>query len=119
VMLPEITTGSFFAALVRYDMSFAAAPWAKNISNLQFEPELHINLPDRWFVTFYPSPDIRLNYGDPITGQTGRLFLPADVLIGRNLTKDMVVSLEVGVPLVNQYPVYDFKTVARLNLKFL
>ena len=118
VMLPEITTGSFFVALVRYDISFAAAPWAKNISNLQFEPELNINLPDRWFVTFYPSPDIRVNYGDPITGQTGRLFLPADVLVGRNLTEDIVVSLEVGVPIVNQYPVYDFKTVARLNIKF-
>lgn len=90
----------------------------KNISNLQFEPELNINLPDRWFVTFYPSPDIRLNYGDPVIGQTGRLFLPADVLVGRNLTKDIVVSLEVSVPIVNQYPVYNLKTVARLNVKF-
>ena len=31
VMLPELTTGSFFVAVVRYDISFAAAPWAKTL----------------------------------------------------------------------------------------
>jgi len=117
-MLPEFSPGSFVIALVRYDVSFAGLASAKNISNLQFEPELNINLPDRWFVTFYPSPDIRLNFGDPITGQTGRLFLPADVLVGRSLTKDIIASLELSVPIVNEYPVYNFKAVTRLNVKF-
>ena len=118
-MLPEISEGSFFTGLVRYDVSFARAmASARNVDNLQFAPTLNIDLPDRWFVTFYPNPDIRLNFGDPITGQTGRLFLPADFLIGRNITKAVVVSLEVGVPIVNDYPVYDFKTVARFNVKF-
>ena len=46
--------------------------------------EFNIGLPDRRFLTFYPSPDIRINYGDPITGQTGRLFLPFDVRVGPN-----------------------------------
>ena len=118
-MLPEITEGSFFTALVRYDVSFAKAmPSARNVSNLQLAPTLNIDLPGRWFVTFYPDPDIRLNFGDPITGQTGRLFLPADFLVGRDITKDIVVSLEMGFPIVDDYPVYDFKTVARLNIKF-
>jgi hypothetical protein len=117
-MLPEIGAGSFFTGLVRYAVSFAAEPGAKNISNLQFAPTLNISLPNRWFVTVYPSPDIRINYGDPITGQTGRLFLPFDFMVGRDMGKDVTVSLEASVPVVNQYPVYDFKTVARLNLKF-
>ena len=117
-MLPEISAGSFFTGLVRYAGSFAAEPGAKNISNLQFAPTLNIFLPNFWFVTFYPSPDIRINYGDPITGQTGRLFLPFDFMVGRDMGKDITVSLEASVPVVNQYPVYDFKTVARLNLKF-
>ena len=118
-MLPEITEGSFFTGLARYDVSFAkAVASARNVSNLQFAPTLNIDLPGRWFVTFYPDPDIRVNFGDPITGQTGRLFLPADFLVGREITKDIVTSLEIGFPLVNDYPVYDFKMVARLNIKF-
>ena len=80
---------------------------------------LNINLPQHWFVTFYPNPDIRINYGDPITGQTGRLCLPMDFMIGRDLTKNITMSLEIGVPLIRDYPVYDFKAVRRLNVKFL
>jgi hypothetical protein len=117
-MLPELSEGSFFTALLRYDLSFAGDPAKKNISNLQIAPTLNIMLPEHWFVTFYPTPDIRINYGDPITGQTGRLFLPIDVLVGRDLTKNLTVSLEISVPVIKDYPVYDFKAVTRLNMKF-
>jgi hypothetical protein len=86
-------------------------------SALKIAPTLNINLPQHWFVTFYPNPDIRINYGDPITGQTGRLFLPMDFMIGRDLTKTITMSLEIGVPLIRDYPVYDFKAVTRLNMK--
>ena len=79
---------------------------------------MKLGLPDRWFVTFYPSPDIRVNFGDPVTGQTGRLFLSLDVMVGRKLTSNWVASLEVGVPMINDYPVYNFKTEARLNLSY-
>jgi len=117
-MLPELSPGSFFTGLVRYDLSFAGNPAAKYISNLQLAPTLNINLPDRWFVTFYPDPDIRINFGDSIAGQTGRLFLPFDFMVGRNVAKDIVISLEMSAPMIDQYPVYYFKTVARLNFKF-
>jgi hypothetical protein len=117
-MLPELSEGSFFTGLFRYDVSFAGDPSKRNISNLQLAPTLNVNLPERWFVTFYPNPDIRINYGDPVTGQTGRLFLPMDVLFGRDLTKTVTVSLEIGIPIIKDYPVYDFKTVTRLNVKF-
>jgi len=118
-MLPEIGEGSFLTGLLRYDVSFASAmPSARNVSNLQIAPTLNVALPDRWFVTFYPDPDIRYNFGDPIAGQTGRLFLPLDVMVGRDITKTLTLSLEVAVPVVRDYPVYDFKTVVRLNTKF-
>jgi hypothetical protein len=116
--LLEFGDGSYFEPLVRYDLSFAGDPTKKNISNLQLDPMLNISLPDRWFFMLYPSADIRVNYGDPITGQTGRLFLPFDFSVGRTLTKNFTVSLEVGVPIVKDYPVYDFKTTTRLNMKF-
>jgi len=116
--LPEIGKNSYLEPVVWYDVSFAGDPTKKNISNLRFAPTFRLGLPDHWFVTFYPSPDIRVNYGDPVTGQTGRLFLPFDFQIGRKLTKDLALSLEVGVPIIKDYPVYDFKTMVRLNMLF-
>jgi len=116
VALPEISSSSYFEPIFRYDISFAGDPTRKNISNLQFGPALNIGLPDRWFVTFYPSQDIRLNFGDPVTGQTGRLFLPLDVRVGKKLSDNVATSLEVGVPIVRDYPVYNFKGQVRLNI---
>jgi hypothetical protein len=116
--LPEVSLGSYFEPFVRYDVSFAGNLSKKNISNLQFAPTLNLSLPNHWFFTFYPSEDIRVNYGDPVTGQTGRLFLPFDFMLGRKLTQNLVLSLEVSVPIIKDYPVYDFKTEVRLNLLF-
>jgi len=116
--LPEIGTNSYLEPAVWYEVSFAGDPTKKNISNLRFAPTFRLGLPDHWFVTFYPSADIRVNYGDPVTGQTGRLFLPFDFQIGRKLTKDLTLSLEIGVPLIKDYPVYDFKTMVSLNMLF-
>jgi hypothetical protein len=114
----EINSSSYFEPVVRYDVSFAGDPTRRNISNLQFGPTFNLGLPDRWFLTFYPSPDIRFNFGDPITGQTGRLFLPFDVRIGRELSDNAALSLEVGVPIIKDYPVYDFKAEVRLNVTY-
>jgi hypothetical protein len=116
--LPEVSEGSYFQGLARYDVSFAGDPTRRNISNLQLAPMVNVALPDKWFVTFYPDPDIRINFGDPVTGQTGRLFLPFDFLVGRTLTNNVIASIEVGVPIVKDYPVYDIKTVLRFNMKF-
>jgi hypothetical protein len=116
--LPELSSGSFFEPYARYDVSFAGDPSKRSISNLQLAPYFSVNLPDRWFVSFYPSPDIRVNFGDPVTGQTGRLFLPFDARVGRNLTDHMALSLEIGVPIIKDYPVYNFKAEVRLNATF-
>jgi hypothetical protein len=70
---------------------------------------------DRVF-TLYPSTDIRWNFGDAVTGQTGRLFLPFDVRIGKKFSDLFNASLEVGVPTIKQYPIYNFMTVLRFNL---
>jgi hypothetical protein len=114
----EISPSSYFEPLVRYDVSFAGDPTKKNISNLQFAPTFNIGLPERWFLTLYPSPDIRINYGDPITGQTGRLFLPFDVRVGRQLSNNVALSLELSVPIIKDYPIYNLKTQVRLNVTY-
>jgi hypothetical protein len=114
----EINSASYFEPIVRYDVSVAGDPTKKNISNLQFAPTFNLGLPDRWFITFYPSADIRINFGDPITGQTGRLFLPFDARIGRKLSDNAALSFELGVPIIKDYPVYNIKTQVRLNLTY-
>ncbi|MDE2285637.1 MAG: hypothetical protein KGK33_13580 [Hyphomicrobiales bacterium] len=116
--LPDFASGSFLEPFARYDVSFAGNPGARNISNLQFAPYLNIGLPDNWFIAFFPNSDIRINFGDPINGQTGRLFLPLDVRIGHDLTNHIALSLEVGVPIISAYPVYKFKAQVRLNATF-
>jgi len=39
-------------------------------------------------------------------------------MIGRKLTADLALSLEVSVPIVKDYPVYDFKSEVRLDKSF-
>jgi len=117
-MLPEISEGSYFVPQAGYNFSFAQSFPGRNAKNLQVGPQLNIALPQGWFAVLYPSTDIRWNYGDPLSGQTGRLFLPFDFSIGRNITKSIVTSLEISVPIVDEYPVYKFKTEARLSINF-
>ena len=115
----EINPASYFEPIIRYDASFAGDPTKRNISNLQFAPTLSLGLPDRWFISFFPSADIRINLGDPVTGQTGRLFLPFDFRIGRKLSDSIALSFELGVPIIKDYPVYNVKTQVRLNVTVL
>ena len=116
--LAELSLGSYFEPLAQYAISFAGDPSAKRIRTLEFQPTLKISLPDRWFFTFYPTADIRVNYGDKVTGQTGRLFLPFDARIGRKLNDNLVITLEVGVPIIKDYPVYNYKVQTRINIIF-
>jgi hypothetical protein len=116
--LQEISAGSYFEPLLRYEVSFAGDPSKRNISNLQFAPTFNIGLPNRWFFTLFPSPDIRVNFGDPIAGQTGRLFVPLDARIGRKISDNVTLSLEAAAPIIRDYPVFDFKTEVRLNIRF-
>jgi len=115
--MPDVGYGMYFEPLLRYDVSFAGNPSKKSISNLQFAPEVNFSFPDGWFLALYPEPDIRRNFGPAATDQTGRLFLPFDARVGRKFTKALTVSFEVGVPIINQYPVYDLKTELRVDIK--
>jgi hypothetical protein len=114
----ELGPDTYFVPVIRYAMSFAGNPLARTISEPQIAPTLNVGLPDRWFVTFYPSNDIRINYGQPVSGQTGRLFLPFDAAFGRKMTENLVMSLEASVPVIKDYPVYNFKTEFKVAWNF-
>jgi hypothetical protein len=116
-MLFELGQDSYFVPSMRYALSIPGTG-ARRISEPQIAPTLNIDLPGSFFITFYPSHDIRINYGAPISGQTGRLFLPFDALIGARLTDKVQLSLEGSVPIVKAYPVYNFKSEVRLRIVF-
>ena len=98
-------------------MSVAGDPTKRNISEAQIAPTFNVDLLGPWFLTFYPSYDVRINYGDPVSGQTERLFLPADLAFGYAPNDKTSLSLEVSVPIIKDYPVYDFKTEFRVVIK--
>jgi hypothetical protein len=114
----EFNADTYFVPVVRYAISFGGNPTARTIREPQIAPTLNIGLPDNWFVTLYPSNDIRINFGTPISGQTGRLFLPFDAAFGKKVTDNLIVSLEGSVPIVKDYPVYDFKTELKVTWQF-
>ncbi len=114
----EFGSDTYFVPKIRYALSFAGDPGRRTISEPQIAPTLNVGLPDRWFVTFYPSFDIRINNGTPLPGQTGRLFLPFDAAVGRKVTDNLEISLEASVPIIKEYPVYNFKTLLRTALQF-
>jgi hypothetical protein len=118
ISLPELGPDSYFSPVARYAISVAGNSTRRDINELQIAPTLNIGLPDRWFVSLFPSNDVRLNYGRPSSGQTGHLFLPFDAAVGRELKSGLVVTLEMSVPLIKDYPVYNFKSQLTVSQKF-
>ena len=117
-MLSELGEDCYFVPSLRYAMSIPGNEKARRISEPQIAPTLNVNLPGPFFITFYPSNDIRINYGAPLAGQTGRLFLPFDALVGVRLSDQVALSLEGSVPIVKAYPVYNFKAELKLRILF-
>jgi hypothetical protein len=93
-MLPEISPGSYFAPQVRYGIDFEGNDDGRLLRQLRIAPTLNINLPHHLFFTLFPSPDVRLNYGTPVWNQMGRLFLPANFMLGWKPTEHTVISAE-------------------------
>jgi len=117
-MLPEVSPGSYFAPQVRYALDFGQNPTGSKLRQVRIAPTLNINLPHHMFITLYPSPDIRLNYGTPVVGQTGRFFLPINFMIGWKPTDNTVISAEFGIPIIKDFPAYSFKTQLRVGYLF-
>jgi hypothetical protein len=114
----DLGPDTYFVPVIRYALSVARDPARRNIWQAQISPKLNIGLSDRWFITLYPSYDVRINDGPSVPGQTGPLFLPFDVAVGREIVEGVQLSLEVSVPIIRDFPVYNFKTELRLVARF-
>jgi hypothetical protein len=118
VMLPEVSEGSYFAPQVRYGVDFGGNDEGPMLRQLRLMPTLNINLPHNLFLTLFPSPDIRWNYGTPVYGQTGRFFLPLNFMVGWKPTPHSIISAEFGIPIIKDFPAYTFKTQLRVGYLF-
>lgn len=117
-MLPQISPGSYFAPQVRYGVDSESDDNGSMLRQLRIAPTLNINLPHDLFFTLYPSPDIRMNYGTPVSNQKGRLFLPLNFMVGWKPTMHTVVSAEFGIPIIKEFPAYNFKVQLRVGYLF-
>jgi hypothetical protein len=111
--LPEISAGSFAELVARYECDVGGQSGRSHISRLRWSPTFSINLPRKWYVTFFPSQDITVNFMDH-----GKWFFPADFLVGKRLSSRNLVSLEFGVPVVREYELYKLKLEARFAFTF-
>ena len=72
----------------------------------------------KWRGGLAVAPRVLYNFAAKRPGDAGRWFFPFNVMVGKLLTRSIVASLEIGVPIVNDYQVYDFKLEGRVGFFF-
>jgi hypothetical protein len=111
--LPDLSDGSYFQFLARYQFDFAGDPNLSHTSNLQFAPSLNIGLPQGWSVTLFPSTDIRYDF------MKQQWFVPFDLEIAKQWNPKFLTGIEIGLPLFETAnPVYKFKVEGHVALRF-
>jgi hypothetical protein len=116
VNLPELGKGIWAALIVRYDTDFAGDSDRLGRNDMIIQPVLNIPLTPVWF--FNLQPEMKYNLDDKRPGDSGHFFLPFDFLVGRIWPRNGVASVQVGVPLVDDYTQYDWKIEARTGFFF-
>lgn len=110
--LPEISAGSFVAFTLRYATDVAGDDDQSHIWQFQGGPILHLKLPQDWFFTLGSSADWKFNL------MNDKWFIPLDLTLGRKLSQNVVCSLQLEVPIVDDDPNYDFKVEVRIGFSF-
>jgi hypothetical protein len=111
--LPGISEGSYFQPVVRYQFDVGGDSSRRHFSDVQLAPTVNMALDRDWYVTLFPSTDIRYNFIQR------EWFVPFNVEVGRQWSRNIVTSLELGVPVYREEnPVYLFKLEGRLTVLF-
>jgi hypothetical protein len=116
--LPEITPGSYFLPEVFYLNSVASRDHNQgraDINQLNIQPKFNLHLPDQWFATAYASEQIQINFADD-----NKLFLPFDLMLGRKLAENFIVSLEYSRVMFHDkgFEPYQWQLEARLGFYY-
>jgi hypothetical protein len=116
--LPEISPGSFFLTEVRYQNSIASRNHDKatpHINRLYIQPKLNISLPSAWFLTFFASESIQIDFADG-----GKSFVPFDLMIGRKFGENLIASVEYSRGLFHDqgFEPYQWQLEGRIGYHF-
>ena len=108
---PQLGRGSFAALILRDFFSYAGDDDRRDIHELSVQPGLNINLPRQWFVSLFP--DIRINWEDG-----AKAFVPFDLEVGKIIAGNVITSVTLDVPIVDDYDLYDWQVEFRLGFYF-
>lgn len=121
--------GSFFTFLSRWYLDYADYSGGENrddINTLELSPIIHYMVPKDSIIPYFDFIDlwslegIKFNFEDGAEKQSGDVFFPFDIMLGKMLNKTTVISLEFQTPLYkdNTYDLYDWKLGGRVGFFF-
>ena len=103
--------GAWCAALVRQAFDVASKDDDRPyVNQTVLQPIVNLMLPRLWFLTF--APEARYDW------RTERWFVPFDVLVGKMVTANLVVSLEYKNAIVDDLPLFSQEVEGRIGLLF-
>ena len=82
---------------------------------MSIQPKLNVNLPSAWFLTFFASENIQINFADD-----DQVFVPFDLMVGKKLGEKLVVSLEYSRELFHGkgFEPYEWQLEGRVGYYF-
>jgi hypothetical protein len=108
---PGISRGSFAGLLLRDYVSYAGDENRRDVHELSVQPAINVNLPRGWYLASFS--DIRINWKDD-----AKAFVPLDLEVGKFVTRDVVTSVQVDVPVADDYDLYEWQVEVRVGFYF-
>lgn len=121
--------GSFFILLGKYFMDYAdysGGDSRDDIQTLEISPVIHYMIPEKSVIPYFDFIDLwsleglKFNFEDGSTKNSGDVFFPLDIMLGKMLNKSTVFSLEFQTPLYKDdtFDAYDWKLGFRIGFFF-
>ncbi len=123
---PQISKGSWVAPTFRYFLSYddygSAGERRDDISELAIHPQVYIKTREwGWpidFMHFWSTRGIHINFEGTNAKDSGDMFVPFDIMLGKMLNENTVASVEFTTPIVNDYDLYDWIVEFRIGFFF-
>jgi len=106
----EITSGSFALLMVKHTVDVGGDEDRADINTTTIQPILNVNLPKYWFVTF--APEYRYDWN------SDKSFFSLNTLVGKMITKNIVMSVEYRPAVVNDAPLWEHVVEFRIGYFF-